>query len=79
MLDKNRSSFVCFDCRSNVYYSARAVPYMLLCNECLWIRTLMPNPTERAEMRADETLIRALSAVREREERRPETRTRLPN
>jgi hypothetical protein len=56
MLYKNRSSFVCFDCRSDVYYSVRAVPHTLLCDQCLWIRTLMPNPAERAEMRADEVL-----------------------
>jgi hypothetical protein len=61
MLHKNRSSFVCFDCRSSVYYSA--VPHTLVCNECLWIRTLMPDPAERAEMRADETLRRAAFAA----------------
>ena len=63
MLDKNRSSFVCFDCRSDVYYSARAVPHTLLCSECLWIHILMPNLAERAEMRADEVQTRAAFAA----------------
>ena len=63
MLDKNRPSFVCFDCRSGVYYSAQAMPHTLLCNECLWIHTLMPNPAERAEMRADEVKKRAAFAA----------------
>jgi hypothetical protein len=75
MRDKNRPIFVCFDCRSDVYGSVRAVPRRLLCNECLavshtllcaeclWIRTLMPNPAERASMRADEVLTRAAFAA----------------
>jgi hypothetical protein len=59
MRDKNLLSFVCFDCRSDVYYSVRSVPHTLLCDECLWIHILMPNPTERAEMRAEAALTRA--------------------
>ena len=75
MRDNYRPSFVCSDCRLSVYGSVRAVPrrllcdeclavsHTLLCAECLWIRILMPNPAERAEMRADEVLTRAASAA----------------
>ena len=59
MRDKYRPSFVCFDCKSNTYYSVRELPHTLLCDECLWIHILIPNPVERAEMRADEALTRA--------------------
>jgi hypothetical protein len=75
MRDRYRPRFVCSDCRLDVYGSVRAVPHRLLCDECLarphtllcaeclWIRILMPNPTERAEMRADEALTRAAFAA----------------
>jgi hypothetical protein len=75
MRDNYRPSFVCSDCRLSVYGSVRAVPrrllcdeclavsHTLLCAECLWIRILMPNPAERAEMRADEVLTRVAFAA----------------
>src|SRR4051812_41637970 len=75
MRDRYRPSFVCSDCKSDVYGSVWALPHRLLCDECLalphtllcaeclWIRILMPNPTERAEMRADETRTRAAFAA----------------
>jgi hypothetical protein len=73
--DRYQPIFLCSDCKLGVRGSVRAaqhkllcdecltIPHTLLCGECLWIRILMPNPAERAEMRADEVLTRAAFAA----------------